>query len=285
MDKVDLHTHTYYSDGKASPRELLEQAQKIGLKAIAISDHETAKGNKEGQKLAADYGVELVPAIELTCYWDGYTGHGFGPDIDVLGYFVDLESDALKKLEAEQQKNIRERAEKACLDLQQQGYNISIDSVLETNPYFPGFMPMYYALEKEGVSGDLARSLLEASWHRSGPLKKSIFELIDAIHDAGGVAVLAHPSIILRENDASLLSERGLMALVQHGLDAIEVFHYRLDRQQRRHFGNLARMFGLAVTGGSDEHGGVGNFARFGSEDVTLDMLEQIRTISQKYKP
>ena len=284
MEKVDLHLHTHYSDGKASPQDLLEQAQKLGLKAIAISDHETTMGNKEGQKLAADYAVELVPAIEVTCYWGGYTGHGLGPDIDLLGYFVDLDSDALKKLETEQQENIRERAEKACIDLQKQGYKINIEAVLETNPNFPGFMPMYYTLKKEGVSDDKARTLLEASWHRSGPLKKSIFEAIDAIHAAGGVVALAHPSIILRETDGSLLAERGLMALKQNGLDAIEVFHYRLDRQQRRHFRNLAKRLDFAITGGSDEHGGVGNFARFGSEDVTLDMLEQIRSLSQKYK-
>lgn len=284
MNKVDLHMHTFYSDGLASPKELLTQAKDIGLKAIAISDHETTRGNKEGQLIASEYGVELVPALEVTCHWDGFTGHGNGPDIDVLGYFVDLESDALASLEASQQANIKERAERVCKVLESDGYKISIEDVMETNPYFPGFMPIYYTLEKSGVASQDIFSILEPSWHRSGPLDISIFEAINAIHEAGGVAVLAHPSIIKRERSGVLMAERGMMELVKAGLDAVEVLHYRLDSQQRKHFTNLARAFKLPTTGGSDEHRGFGEFSRFGSEDVTVEMLDVIRELSQKYK-
>lgn len=284
MNRVDLHMHTFYSDGQASPKDLLTQAKNIGLQAIAISDHETTRGNKEGQLIASDYGVELVPAIEVTCHWDGFTGHGNGPDIDVLGYFVDLESEALKKLEQSQQANIRERAERVCKVLESDGYNITIEDVVETNPYFPGFMPIYYTLEKSGVASQDLFAILEPSWHRSGPLDISISEAINAIHEAGGVAVLAHPSIIKRERSGVLLAERGMRHLVRNGLDAIEVLHYRLDLQQRKHFANLANHFKLPITGGSDEHRGFGDFGRFGTEDVTMDMLNKIRELSQKYK-
>ncbi len=283
MNKVDLHMHTFYSDGKASPKELLTQARDIGLKAIAISDHETTRGNKEGQLIASDYGVELVPAIEVTCHWDGFTGHGNGPDIDVLGYFVDLESDALARLEASQQANIKERAVRVCKVLESEGYNITIEDVMEINPYFPGFMPIYYTLEKSGVASQDIFNILEPSWHRSGPLDISITEVIRAIHEAGGVAVLAHPSIIKRERSGVLLAERGLMQLARAGLDAIEVLHYRLDNRQRQHFSRLAKAFNLPITGGSDEHRGFGEFSRFGSEDVSLEMLDKIRELSQKY--
>ncbi len=283
MDRVDLHMHTFYSDGQASAKELLTQARDIGLKAIAISDHETTRGNKEGQLIASDYGLELVPAIEVTCHWDGFTGHGNGPDIDVLGYFVDLESDALARLESSQQANIKKRAERVCKVLESEGHEITIEDVLEENPYFPGFMPIYKTLEKSGVaSGDIF-NILEPSWHRSGPLDISISEAIAAIHEAGGVAVLAHPSIIKRERSGVLLAERGLAQLVKNGLDAIEVLHYRLDSKQRKHFSNLARAFRLPITGGSDEHKGFGEFLRFGSEDVTMDMLNTIRELSLKY--
>jgi predicted metal-dependent phosphoesterase TrpH len=278
--------HTNFSDGRASPQELLEQAFRKGLKAIAITDHDTTQGNRQGQALAGNYGVELIPAIEITTYWDGYTGHGGGPDVDVLGYFLDLNSEILQQSEIKLFQGVTARADATCQILQRQGYNIRVEDVLETNPTYPGLLAIARTLSRLNlVSRDVsASSLVESTYYSAGQSILSVEEGIQLIHDAGGVAVLAHPSIIHRSSDGEPLTERGIMDLVAMGLDAIEVFHYRLGERQRRHFAMLAKMFRLPISGGSDEHGGQGEFRRLGSEPITQDIVEALRAKRRQAK-
>lgn len=284
---ADLHMHTYFSDGRASPQELLEQASRNGLRAIAITDHETTQGNRQGQPLAAQYGVELIPAMEITTYWDNYTGHGGGPDVDLLGYFLDFNSTSLQAGEIKLFQGVTARAEATCHLLQKQGYGIRVEDVLETNPTYPGFLAIVRTLARLNiVPRDInPSSLVEATYYAAGQSILSIEEGIQLIHDAGGVAVLAHPSLIHRSSDGEPLTERGVMDLVAMGLDAIEVFHYRLGERQRRHFAMLAKMFRLPISGGSDEHNGQGEFRRFGSEPITQEIVEALRAKRRQAKP
>jgi 3',5'-nucleoside bisphosphate phosphatase len=278
--------HTYFSDGRASPQELLERAAQLGLKTIAITDHETTQGSRLGQTMAAQYGVELIPAIEITCYWDGYTGHGGGPDIDILGYFLELETDAWQATEQRLFEGIVARADATCQALKRHGYNIRVEDVLETNPTYPGFLPMVRTLNRINLvspSQD-ASSVIENVYYSSSQSPLSIEEGIQLVHDAGGVAVLAHPSIINRASDSEPLTERGVMDLVAMGLDGIEVYHHRLRDRQRRHFAMLAKMFRLPISGGSDEHGGNGELRRFGSEPITQEIVEGLRAKRRKVK-
>ncbi len=286
MNFADLHMHTYFSDGRASPQELLAQASRQGLRAIAITDHETTQGNRQGQSLAGQYGVELIPAIEVTTYWDGYTGHGGGPDVDVLGYFLDFNSQSLQKGEVKLFEGVVARADATCQLLQKQGHDIRVEDVLETNPTYPGFLAISRTLARLNlVTRDVnPSSLVDGVYYVSGQSVFSIEEGIQFIHDAGGVAVLAHPSIIHRSSDGEPLTERGVMDLVAMGLDAIEVFHYRLGERQRRHFGMLAKMFRLPISGGSDEHGGQGELRRFGSEPITQEIVEALRAKRRQAK-
>lgn len=283
---ADLHMHTYFSDGRASPQELLELASRKGLRAIAITDHETTQGNRQGQTMAANYGVELIPAIEITTYWDGYTGHGGGPDVDLLGYFLDFNSQTLQQGEVKLFEGVTARADATCHLLQHQGYGIRIEDVLETNPTYPGFLAIARTLARLNLVGRDVNpsSLVENAYYASGQSTLSIEEGIQFIHDAGGVAVLAHPSIIHRSSDGEPLTERGIMDLVAMGLDAIEVFHYRLGERQRRHFAMLAKMFRLPISGGSDEHGGQGEFKRFGSEPITQEIVDALRAKRRQAK-
>ncbi len=283
---ADLHMHTYFSDGRASPQELLERAAQLGLKTIAITDHETTQGSRQGQTIAGQYGVELIPAIEMTCYWDGYTGHGGGPDIDILGYFLELETDTWRATEQKLFEGIVVRADATCSALQRHGYSIRTEDVLETNPTFPGLLLIvrtFQRLNFQGTSQD-ASSLIESAYYSSSQSPLSIEEGIQLVHDAGGVAVLAHPSIINRASDSEPLTERGVMDLVAMGLDGIEVFHHRLRERQRRHFAMLAKMFRLPISGGSDEHGGGGELRRFGTEPITQEIVEALRAKRRKVK-
>jgi predicted metal-dependent phosphoesterase TrpH len=86
--RIDLHTHTTASDGRITPKELVNKAKKIGLSAIAITDHDTVSGIEEAVKEGEILGVEVIPGIELTCR-SGYQ------EVHVLGYFLDYKSEKL----------------------------------------------------------------------------------------------------------------------------------------------------------------------------------------------
>ncbi|MGL4610994.1 MAG: PHP domain-containing protein [Trueperaceae bacterium] len=283
MNFADLHIHTHFSDGQASPKDLLERSKQLGLQTIAITDHETTRGNREAQTLAARYGIEVIPAVEITCFWEGYTGHGGGADVDILGYFLDLESSTWQETETRLAEGIVARAATACGVLQQQGYDLRLEDVLETNPTYPGYMPIVQSLQRLNLVMSLqeAHALTDRAYISASQSPFSIAEGIQLIRDAGGVVILAHPSIIRRASDGELLSERGVMDLARMGLDGIEVFHYRLRDQQRRHFAMLAKMFRLAISGGSDEHGGPGEMKRLGSEPITQEIVERLCSIKQ----
>jgi 3',5'-nucleoside bisphosphate phosphatase len=278
--------HTYFSDGRASPQELLERAAHLGLKTIAITDHETTQGSRQAQMLAPQYGVEVIPAIEITCYWDGYTGHGGGPDVDILGYFLELDTESWQKTEVRLFEGIVARAEATCRALQKNGFGIRVEDVLETNPTYPGFLPIVRTLQRMNLlaPSQEGASVVESVYYTASQSPLSIEEGIQLLHNAGGVAVLAHPSIIHRASDGEPLTERGVMDLVAMGLDGIEVFHYRLRDRQRRHFAMLAKMFRLPISGGSDEHSGKGELRRFGSEPITQEIVEGLRAKRHKIK-
>lgn len=282
MSRIDLHMHTFYSDGRASPAELVQAVRAKGISTFAITDHETTAGAREIRDHAHD--LTLIPGIELTSYWDGYTGHGGGPDIDILGYFIDLDSEKLRQTEAKLFEAQKARAEQVCLEMTRLGASATLTEVLATNPHFPGYLAIYRTIERLN-SGIFQRTgvaqRFDLAWHRAGPALLSIAEAIELVHELGGITVLAHPSIIHRESDGELLSERGVMALKKMGLDAVEVYHYRLNQQQRRHFMMIAQMLSLEVSGGSDEHGWPSGFPRLGQEVIGKEIVDGLEIARQ----
>ncbi len=122
-------------------------------------------------------------------------------------------------------------------------------------------------------------------WRQVRLCRTPIDQAIAAIHAAGGLAVLAHPAAI-PWRDGPLQAEH-VAELVEVGLDGIEIYHFRLDAEARRHFLELAGQFDLVVTGGSDMHGWPTGFDRMGQEPVTPDMVEALRTrqAQKKRKP
>lgn len=272
--------HTYYSDGRASPRELLEHAAAIGLKTVAITDHDNTRGTRAAQPIAKELGLNLIPAMEFSCYWPGYTGHGGGPDVDVLGYFIDLEHPRLRAFEETLMKGMLERAEACCDHLCKTGYTLELQDILARSPHYTGFLSLAYTLaDKHGLPVEEAHHHIDQAWKAAGAREANIADVIELIHEAGGAAVLAHPSIIHR--DGVLLDKIGMAELVEMGLDGVEVFHYRLNEAQREHFAGLAHAFGLPITGGSDEHGWPEGFPRMGSEPVTPEMVAALQAFQK----
>jgi predicted metal-dependent phosphoesterase TrpH len=278
----DLHLHTYYSDGRASPAEMLHHAASIGLKVVAITDHDNLNATPEASHVAKEIGLELVPGVELTARWVGCSpvnsGPGDGQDIDILGYFFDPAHPVLLDFARRALDDLRQRIEAACLLVSRAGYPITIFDVLDENPRYPGAIQFINALRHKGYARRWSEAypIFSTAWSQGRCCRSTVEQAIQALHQAGGVAVLAHP-IAVECEAGGLLQSQKIAELVELGLDGLEIHHPRMDAEARLHFYTLARQFNLAVSGGSDEHGWKDGFTRMGSELITYEMVNSLR--------
>jgi 3',5'-nucleoside bisphosphate phosphatase len=274
----DLHMHTYYSDGRAAPAELVAQAARLGLKAMAITDHDNTRGAREAAPLAAQAGFELIPAIELTCRWDSAGAPAGNLDVDLLGYFIDWDAPVFAARERAALDDIHARVGDLCAALTADGHPIALEELFAENPRYAGHVQLIYAAIHKGSVPDWdgAVALIDKHWPAVRLSAFSIEDMIATLHAAGGVAVLAHP-VAITDNGRSPIGAEHVARLVDAGLDGLEIYHPRLNAAARQHFLALAKQFGLLVTGGSDEHGWHRPFERFGQEAVTVEMVEALR--------
>lgn len=255
---IDMHTHTTFSDGTYTPSELIDLAHKTGLKAIAITDHDTIDGIKFATQRAKDLNIELIQGIEFSC---GYNSI----EIHILGYFLDITNkpflcllDSLKKTRDKRNKELIQK-------LQSIGLKICLDDVaclcggnLITKAHFAkALVQKGYAKTKKDAfniylgknkPAYISRDLIDCK------------EAIKYIKNAGGKAVLAHPYIYK-------LSEKELDGLIknlkENNIDGIECYYPSNTIKQTNHLLNLAKKYNLKITAGSDFHGA-------NREEVTL---------------
>jgi predicted metal-dependent phosphoesterase TrpH len=279
--RCDLHIHTCFSDGRASPEEVLNQAAFLGLRAIAITDHDNTRSFNAARPVAEKLGIELIPGIEFTCRWqnNGQSGEENFPrqDIDLLGYGFDPENAAFQSMERAALDDIHERIADCATLLTKAGYPITLAEALEQNPRYGGAMQLIDALWRKGTRTDwnATLALFNDTWPHVRLSRFHIREIIETIHRAGGVAVLAHPVVI--NNGRGWLTADDMAVLVEMGLDGIEIYHPRLYPRAQKYFLSLARMFQLLVTGGSDEHGWPTGFPRLGSQPVTRRLVADLK--------
>ncbi len=278
---IDLHTHTFYSDGRYSPAELIDAAAQHGIRILAISDHDNTRGSREAAPLAKAAGIELIPAVEFTTRWPGSELPPGDVNVDVLGYFINLENAELRAFEEASLNDIHARIADCCVRLTQNGYPLDMNDLFAENPHYGGALQMIQALIHKGHASTwkAAYQLMDSVWLTARETPFTIKSTIEQIHLAGGVAVLAHPSIVRPRG--RVLEADFLRELVDAGLDGIEIYHYRLDKAARAHFLKLARAFGLLVTGGSDMHGWSRGFEELGGGAVTIEMVEALRNKSR----
>ncbi len=242
---TDLHLHTHFSDGTYTPEFLAAEAKRFGLVAIALTDHDTIEGCDRTQVACEDLGIEFVAATELTAEFKGTEMH-------LLGYFIDTKHHSLlqemARFQEVRQNRIREMvARLIALDLP-----ITEEAVFTlANCNSPGRPHIARAL----IEAKVCRSVDEAferflKKNRPAWVPKFKIDAVDAIaliHEAGGLAVLAHPLLIRRDE---LIPE-----LVEAKLDGLECYHTRHTPSISEHYELLADQYGLLVTGGSDCHG------------------------------
>ena len=244
---IDLHTHTTASDGRCSPAELVARAAAAGVTVLGVTDHDTV-ASSEAARIACDAaGIVFVPGIEITAIRDG-------ADVHVLGYFVDPESPALLAFLAEQRKRRVDRARAIIARLAALGMPLDADAILQ-----PGLDNAGTAVGRPWIARALVASghvdtLGEAfdRWLARGEpafvprVAASPEEVIERIHAAQGIASMAHPGLVERDE--------WIAPLAADGLDALEVYHSDHDAAATARYLAMARRLGLGATGGSDYH-------------------------------
>lgn len=247
---IDLHAHTTASDGSLSSNELIKLAHKIGLSAIGITDHDTTAGLPPALAAGKENKVEVVPGIELSVSYPTGRCH-------LLGYFIQHDNRKLNGRLEEILENRRRRNERLTSRLQDLGIPITLKMALEeaggevlARPHFALAMVRLGVVSNPQEAFD--RYLGEGAAAYVPKDKISFAEGIELIHDAGGLAVLAHPLTL--ELPVSGLADR-MPEMKRQGLDGIEALYNRHQPGDNRALSQIARNFGLLITGGSDFHG------------------------------
>ena len=275
--EADLHTHTYYSDGRASPAQVVDAAVARGLRWLAITDHDTARGSREAAPHAVDAGITLIPAMEFTCRWDACKMPPGETDIDILGYYLDLESPVLREAEKNGLRDFDSRVEIWCALLSADCCPVSLRDVYAENPRYAGTAQLIAAVAAKCGDRIEAERLVRKHMKSVPPAHRTVEEAIAVIHSAGGAAVLAHPTTrYIRWDGERRLDAEGLALLVDRGLDGVEVHHPKISPDDREHFLSLAKEFQLVATGGSDSHESADEEATVGEDGVESNTVEEI---------
>jgi len=250
-DLIDLHIHSTASDGSCTPRDIFDQAKKIGLKAISITDHDTLEGSEEAFSIPELSSIEILSGIEISA--DAPSG-----SMHILGYLVRIDASSLRKTLGKIQRARMERNIKIAKKLQMLGHDIQYSEVAGISGGGQVGRPHFaQILVRKGI----VKSFDEAFnrfLKRGRPAYVSRFRLspseaIEAILQAGGVPVLAHPFTLDVQGEAEL--ESTLLDLKRVGLKGIEVYYPEHGLKRTALYEALATRHGLLMTGGTDFHG------------------------------
>lgn len=255
---IELHCHTTYSDGTLAPTQLVKAAAQAGVKALAITDHDTMSGWDEAIGAASSYNIEIVPGLELSTVHRDRSLH-------ILGFYPNRE--LLSPALAERLAGRKRRSAEMVAKLAALGYPIQLPEMGE------GMAPGRPHIASALVQAGYAQSSAEAfdRWlGDNGPAyvhyeKFSIDDGISLLRSCGAVPVWAHP-YLFRGGDV----EEVLLEMVEAGLMGVEVYHPNHTPAQQKRLLALCAEYGLLVTGGSDYHG-PGNSK--GGETTTLNQM------------
>jgi 3',5'-nucleoside bisphosphate phosphatase len=277
ISAIDLHIHTSYSDGRYSPKEILQCAAERDMHTLAFTDHDNANGYRAALLPAQELGIRLIPAVEFTCRWPHCETLIADTDVDILGYFVDVDSPAFRTFEHAALQDTFSRVEERCAILSKAGYPISLDDVFAENPHYAGAIYLLQAIQRKGYATNTKEAwrILDISRPHMRLSSFTIYQVIEHIHQASGIAVLAHPTAITRHHP--WFQPKDLVMLVEMGLDGIEVYHPHLSEEARAYFLDIATRLKLVVSGGSDEHGWKSGLHRLGSQPITDHIVASLR--------
>jgi len=275
---LDLHTHTTASDGDHSPTQLVQHAQEVGLTTLAVTDHDTTAGVAEAQEAGRRLGVEIVPGIELSAEID------FG-QCHILGLLIDPANPTLNDRLREVIENRDKRNARIVEKMQRElGFDITLEEVeaesggqVVARPHFAKVMlrkgyvtSMQQAFDE--YLGKGAKAYVERD-------RLTPEECVTLIHGAGGVAILAHPNNLKRDEADT---EAEILNLKSVGMDGIEARYNRHTPEDTARYLALAARHGLLTSGGSDFHGPTVKPTVYlghieGDRPAPLELLEKLK--------
>lgn len=267
MDRVDLHIHTTASDGTMCPRDVVSMAAMLGLKAIAITDHDTMAGIAEAGEAGELLGVSIIPGIELSTDFQN-------TDVHVLGYFLSPDAPQLKEYIQWVTDQRRERNGKIIEKLRAKGFAITLE---ELEQQYPGTVLGRPHIAQKLMELGAVDSVKEAfrrylGQGRSCFVPRIRIPLEDAaklIKACGGVAVLAHP--LQYGFDRATLDKLAKTA-AGCGFKGMEIFYSGYTENDQKKLFDLAEKYSLLPTGGSDFHGENKPGIQIGSGDGKLNI-------------
>jgi 3',5'-nucleoside bisphosphate phosphatase len=247
---VDLHLHSLYSDGSATPGELAELAVRHRLSGIALTDHDTVDGITEILEHGRDLGLTVIPGLEV-----GATHRELS--LHILGYGIDHTSSDLSLWLEPLQRSRQERNAKIIAKMRRMGLDVDVDELQAISRCGQAGRPhIARLLLNKGIVDSMGQAFHQylrrgaAAWFSR--FAYSAAESIDMVHRAGGLAVLAHPGQLDPELKILPLL---IPELVERGLDGLEGHYPSHTAEVQRRLLALAKKYNLVVTGGSDYHG------------------------------
>ncbi|MBN8568858.1 MAG: PHP domain-containing protein [Ignavibacteria bacterium] len=266
--KVDLHLHTYYSDGFFSPFEIVKKIQKTGTKIISITDHDNIGGLKEAIRTGLKEDIEVIPGVEIS-------GEYMNREMHILGYFIDPQAPALVELLTEIQEERILRIKKIIAKLNELGSTITYDDAKEDlkttvsigRPHIAnalvkqGFVKSFFDAFSKYIGDDKVADVKKVR-----PNYDRVFKVIK---QAGGLSFLAHPAKYFNEEEIKIFKAAGL--------DGIEVVHPSHNTNEVKKYKEIAVKHNLLTSGGSDFHGGrkndAGNMGKYYISEKEIDKM------------
>ncbi|MDE9365825.1 PHP domain-containing protein [Luteipulveratus sp. YIM 133132] len=267
---IDLHTHSTESDGTESPAAVVAAAAVAGLSTIALTDHDTTRGWTEAADAVGEYGVALVPGIEISCQSRGISVH-------LLGYLVDPTQPDLRG-ELERARESRRTRARRMVELIAEDLPLTWEDVVAQAGADAtlGRPHIADALVAKGLVADRSEAFARYL-HSSGKYHVSHYapdpvRAVELVRRSGGVPVMAHPFAHQR---GRVVADDVIEAMTAAGLAGLEAYHRDHDDEAREHALRLADRLGILVTGSSDYHG-AGKPNRLGEHTTAPQVLEQI---------
>lgn len=279
MEKyIDLHTHSVYSDGTMTPKELVQHAKNAGLSAISLTDHDCIDGVNEAITEGNKIGLEVVPGIEFSVQSETET--------HILGYYVDIKSPALQSVIPEILRVRRERGLQTEENLKKQGFDVSYEEALKLAPGgLVGRAHFARIMVEKGYSSSVKEAFdLYLSSGKKGFSSHQYLtdeEAIRVINESGGFSFVAHLHLI-RLSDNELFEY--LKKLKNAGLDGIEGYYTEYTPEMQKKYMEMAKELNLSISGGTDFHAkskphieigtGLGNLK------IPYSVLEEIKSLN-----
>jgi hypothetical protein len=244
-EKTDLHMHTFHSDGYHSPEKLIEKAKSQGIKILSITDHDSVNGIGKATEYAANYGIEVIPGVEISTDIRD-------TEVHILGYFVDPNNKDLEHYLHFFREERHKRAIRMVNKLNILGLDISIDDVLVfAKDSALGRPHIAQALLAKGQVKSFFEAFYKYIGNHAPAYERKVHlspqSAFKIINDAGGLSFIAHPG-----NMPEIL----IKELIDAGVDGIEVIHPSHSPEQVKFYRGIVIEYFLLESGGSDFHGG-----------------------------